>query len=258
MNCFTKQHEVEVRQLGFSLVNGAVDQSLAETMRDSLERIALDQERSLNEITKIDSFMVHNPMVHDDVFFRVFENESIVAALDALLGETSILYAFTTSSMPPNGTNYSNRIHTDCPRIIPGYISNVGVIVALDDFTEENGATYFLPRSFEVAEAPDEEIFFKDAVRVFPRRGDIIVFNARTWHLGGLNSTASFRHAITLNACRSYMRQRFDYPRLLGWDRAKDFNPTLRRLLGYNVRVPSSMQEYYLPPTERLYLPNQG
>ena len=30
------------------------------------------------------------------------------------------------------------------------------------------------------------------------------------------------------------------------------------RYLGDNVRVPASMEEYYLPPDQRLYLPNQG
>jgi ectoine hydroxylase-related dioxygenase (phytanoyl-CoA dioxygenase family) len=31
-----------------------------------------------------------------------------------------------------------------------------------------------------------------------------------------------------------------------------------RQLLGFNVRVPASMDEYYLPEAERLYKPNQG
>ena len=34
--------------------------------------------------------------------------------------------------------------------------------------------------------------------------------------MGGMNSTDTARHAITFNVCRSYMRQRFDYPRLVG------------------------------------------
>jgi len=178
--------------------------------------------------------------------------------LDEFISNTSILYAFTTSSMPAGGTNYSNRIHVDSPRVIPGYISQIGVIVALDDFTEENGATFMLPKSFERTTPPTEEEFYKGAERVCPRRGDLVVLQPRTWHLGGKNHTVNDRHAITLSACRSFMRQRFDYPRLINPALAETLTPTLRRLLGFNVRVPASLDEYYVPEEQRLYKAGQG
>ena len=31
-----------------------------------------------------------------------------------------------------------------------------------------------------------------------------------------------------------------------------------RRLLGMNVRMPTTLDEFYLPPDQRLYLPAQG
>ena len=149
-------------------------------------------------------------------------------------------------------------MHVDSPRVIPGYMTNLGIIVALDDFTEANGATYFLPKSFERTDVPTEQEFFAGARRVFPKRGDIVVFNARSWHLGGQNTTSEDRHAVTLNACRSYMRQRFDYPRLIDDELAAGLSPTLRRILGFNVRIPASLDEYYLPEDQRLYKANQG
>ncbi|MEZ5224997.1 MAG: hypothetical protein R2743_26135 [Ilumatobacteraceae bacterium] len=63
---------------------------------------------------------------------------------------------------------------------------------------------------------------------------------------------------MTINACRSYMRQRFDYPRMIGPEIASSLSPVLRRLLGYDVRVPTSLEEYYLPEDQRLYKANQG
>jgi len=33
---------------------------------------------------------------------------------------------------------------------------------------------------------------------------------------------------------------------------------TGRRFLGFDVRVPTSLDEYYLPPDQRLYKSNQG
>ena len=128
----------------------------------------------------------------------------------------------------------------------------------IDDFTDENGATYFLPGSFGRADRPSDEEFFAGAVRVHPKAGDLVVFNACTWHMGGENHTDRERHAATINVVRSYMRQRFDYPRMVPPEVVDTLSPTLRRVLGFNVRVPTSLDEYYVPPERRLYLANQG
>jgi ectoine hydroxylase-related dioxygenase (phytanoyl-CoA dioxygenase family) len=258
MSEFTSAHAAAVRTDGFTIVEGAFDTPLAERMRGLLAHHAEQQHREADPRRAIDDYMVHNLMVLEDDFMQVLANPCIVAALDELLGATSLVYAYTSSSMPAGGTNYSHRVHVDCPRVIPGYPTNVGVIVALDDFTTENGATYFLPGSFERTTPPTEDEFFANAVRVYPRRGDIVVFNARTWHLGGMNTTDRDRHALTLNACRSYMRQRFDYPRMIEPEVAAVLSPVLRRLLGFDVRVPTSLDEYYLPEEQRLYKAGQG
>ncbi len=243
---------------GFSVVRNAVDVELVTEWRGELAALVRQQRECLTERTAADDYMVHNPMLLQPSFFGVLEHPSVVAALDTFLGDTSIVYAFTTSSMPARGSNYSRRVHVDSPRVIPDYMTNLGVIIALDQFTEENGATYFLPGSFERVDPPSDDEFFAGAERVFPDRGDLVVFNARTFHFGGVNSTDEDRHALTINACRSYMRQRFDYPRMIDDDAASAFSPTLRRVLGYDVRVPASIEEYYLPEEQRLYKANQG
>jgi ectoine hydroxylase-related dioxygenase (phytanoyl-CoA dioxygenase family) len=129
---------------------------------------------------------------------------------------------------------------------------------ALDKFTEENGATYFLPDSTERVVAPTEQEFLDHAERVFPNAGDAVIFNARTWHMGGINMTDRARHGFAFQACRSFMRHRFDYPRMVPPDILALLGETGRRFLGFNVRVPASLEDYYLPPDQRLYKSNQG
>lgn len=248
----------EVNTIGFTVVSGAVTPDEVAVLRPTLANLAKQQRASATEASAVDDYMVHNLMLLDQVFMDLLENPSVVAALDTFLTNTSIVYAYTSSSMPAGGTNYSHRIHNDSPRIIPDYMTNLGVIVALDDFTDDNGATFFLPGSFTRADPPGEDEFFSNAVRVYPKAGDLVVFNACTWHLGGTNTTDRERHAATLNAVRSFMRQRFDYPRMIPPEQQETLGPTLRRLLGFNVRVPTSLEEYYVPAEQRLYLAGQG
>lgn len=202
--------------------------------------------------------MVHNLMVRGAPFARLLENPKLQEYFSSLLGDTCILYAYTSSSMPAGGSNYSHRIHVDSPRFIPGYWTNAGMMLALDDYTEENGATYFLPGSHKSPDVPSQEHFFQQAQRAFPRAGDAVVFSARTWHMGGQNRTETPRHAVTMNICRSFMRQRFDYPRLVPEEIVNQLGSVGKRFLGFHVRVPVSLEEYYCPPGQRHYLANQG
>ena len=248
----------KIHTQGFAVVPGLIDGETIAVMKEQLQR-AVDEDLAVWEGREYpDRWMVHNLMVRHPVFARFLENPVLHAYLSPLLGDTCILYAYTSSSMPPSGANYSHRVHVDSPRVIPGYWTNVGVMVALDDYTSENGATRFLPYSFEDEEPPSVEDFLQRSEETFPKAGDAVVFNARTWHMGGMNRSERPRHALTLNVCRSYMRQRFDYPRLVGPETLDHVGATGRRFLGFNVRMPASLDEYYLPEEERLYKAGQG
>ncbi len=250
---------LEVQERGFAVVPDVLPPESVPELRTRLQACVLeDLERWGSDPNYIDRWMVHNVMARHMAFARVMENETMQAYLSALLGETCIVYAYTSSSMPPKGTNYSNRVHVDCPRFIPDYTCNVGVMLALDQFTPENGATYFLPGGHLRPDKPTDEEFLAKAERVYPKPGDMVIFNARTWHLGGQNQTSDARHALTLNVCRAYMKQRFDYPRLVPPEIVDQLNETGRRFLGFNVRIPTSLEEYYVPESQRLYKANQG
>ena len=247
-----------VANRGFAVVPRAVAVAEVEAMRSDLE-LAIQQDIDTWDENPyyIDHWMVHNLMLRGGGFVSLLENRVIHGYLAELLSPHCILYAYTSSSMPPGGSNYSHRIHNDCQLLFPNYITNVGVVVALTNFTEENGSPYFLPGSQTSAGPPSESEFFASAERVFPRKGDAIIFNARCWHTGGSNRTGEARHAVTMNVCRHYMRQRFDYPRMMTAEILCLLGPLGRRFLGFDVRVPTSLEEYYRPPEERLFKPGQ-
>lgn len=246
--------EQSIRDDGFAVIGRVVDPATVADMRAALARVVEEDIRrwSDNPWYK-DHWMVHNLMMHDDLFLEFLENPVMHAYLDRLLSPSCTLYAYTSSSLPAGGSNFSRRIHVDAQAESVDYVTNVGVLVALDDFTDDNGATYFLPRSHLSLDVPSKERFFRDARRVYPKAGEAVVFNARTFHFGGENTTSSPRHAITLNACRHWMKQRFDYPRMLGAERLDRLGPVGRRFAGMDSRVPTSIEEYYVAPADRLF-----
>jgi ectoine hydroxylase-related dioxygenase (phytanoyl-CoA dioxygenase family) len=244
-------HEFNTK--GFVVIPSVLSSGEIQKLKSELE-VAIEKESQFHGGTSHkDHGMVLVCPMYGKSFVDLAGNAKAMDFFNAVMGEGCIVYAFTSSSMPPSKENYSTRVHIDCPRFIPGYITNMGGIFLLDDFTEENGATYFLPGSHLKPDEPTEEDFFKNAVRLKAPAGSACYFHGRLWHSGGKNSTQKWRHAVTINMCRSYMKQRLDLPRLLGPKAIEGATPLAAQKLGYWTRIPSSLEEYYLPPDKRLY-----
>lgn len=239
---------------GFALAGQVIDSKTVAEMRSALERAISEDIRqwSGNRWFK-DHWMVHNLLLRDDVFLEFLSSPILHAHLSRVLSPHCIVYAYTSSSLPPNGHNFSKRIHIDAQAQSVDCVTNVGVLIALDDFTDDNGATRFLPGSHLSLDVPDEAHFMKHSVRVYPKAGEAVLFNARTYHYGGENRTSRARHAITLNVCRPWMKQRFDYPSMLSSAQLEKLGPVGRRFVGMDSRVPRNLDEYYVAPEDRLY-----
>ena len=85
--------------------------------------------------------------------------------------------------------------------------------------------------------------------------GSAVYFNPRVWHSGGKNETDRWRHSLTLNMCRGYMKQRLDIPKIMALspvDLASADEKTLQKM-GFYAQVPESLDEYYLPPEKRKF-----
>ena len=241
---------------GYLVVEKFEHPSFCEKIRKEL-RTAIEAERNLYP-NAFDSGMVHNCFMHGASMRIHLESKKLRSITDTLLCKNAIIYAYQASSLPPESSNYGSRIHVDCPRFIPGYRTNLGYILALQDFTAENGATWVLPSSHLSPQIPDESVFNIGSIQLKCKKGDAIFFDARLVHKAGSNHTKGWRHAITINFCRPFMRSRFDFPKLIKdspW--LTDLNTSARKFLGFDVRMPSTIDEFYRPPHERLYLPNQ-
>jgi hypothetical protein len=238
---------------GCMIVQGALPEEFIGQAVAELES-AIAQEAQWHGTTEYQDYgMVLICSLYGGAFWKLFDLPSVTQPFEAVLGEGCIAYAYTSSSMPPGRQNYSARIHVDCPRVIPNYVTNMGATILLSDFTEDNGATYFLPRSYERLEPPSEQEFFANSERLVAPKGSIFFFNARTWHMGGRNTTDRWRHALTINMCRSYMRQRIDIPRAMSHMNLDGLSKKAAQKLGFEVQIPASMDEYYQPPEKRKF-----
>jgi ectoine hydroxylase-related dioxygenase (phytanoyl-CoA dioxygenase family) len=85
-----------------------------------------------------------------------------------------------------------------------------------------------------------------------------VFFNPRVWHAGGANTTEKVRSGLTIYGVRSFMKPRLDFPRMIQPDVIEHQSERVKRILGFDTRVPTSMEEFYVPASERLYKGGQG
>lgn len=129
----------------------------------------------------------------------------------------------------------------------------VNALVMLDDFTLENGATHILPHSQNMLEQPTDEHFYAHASRATGERGSILLFDSRMWHATGRNTTNAPRRALTLTFTSPFFKPQLDYARLFGYGNLGRCNAWMRQVLGFNARVPESLDEFYVPVEQRFY-----
>ena len=247
----------EVNELGYSLVENFLNEEEIAHFRLLVHEAVNDFDIKKNPYREKEKYHIHDLLLQNGDFLKLFEDPRLQQLVSLFLNDYWTLYAFTSSSVPPQGTNYARRVHNDCPRNIPNYITNMGVIWPLDDYTPTSGSLEVLSGSHIGKARLDEEEFNKNKKSIYCKAGDFIIFNARLVHRTDINSTDNFRHSLTMNACRHYMKPRFDWVRMLPSALCDSVNEQARRILGFHSRTPASLDEYFVSPEERLYKAGQ-
>ncbi|XKE44011.1 phytanoyl-CoA dioxygenase family protein [Halomonas organivorans] len=169
-----------------------------------------------------------------------------------------ILCCSTPTAGYASKRNYLQKIHRDTRTYIQDYKIRLNMIVMLDDFTVERGATEILSGSHHREEKPNEEYFSENCEPIIGKAGSVVLFNSYLWHRGGRNITENTRVALTIGYTRPFIKPQVDYARMLGEEYGKKISPLTRQVMGYNSRVPVSLDEWYRPVEDRLYHADQG
>lgn len=238
---------------GSMLLPGVLDSETIAALRRQLED-AIAAEAALQRGKAFADYgMLLAAPIHGGAMLKLAGNEALFAPVNALLGETCIIHVYTSSSLPPNATNYGGRIHHERSDRYPDIADFVGMIILLDDFTEENGATWYLPGSHRKREEPGEGYFYANARRLVATAGSVFYFDWRLYHAGGENKTQFWRHALAMGITPAYQKQKIDLPRAIPAKFTNEINAFAKQKLGFFSQPPVSIEEYYKPPHERSY-----
>ena len=163
----------------------------------------------------------------------------VLAVVDRVLGPISTSYQLHLTQMIciwPGGPAQS--LHRDqwCFDMFPfppEMDVEVSTIWALDDFTEENGATRIIPNSlFDPASAT------ADVHRTIPAtmpKGSVVLYTGRTIHGGGANRSDAVRRALNVDYILGWLRQEENQYLSCPPDVARTLPERLQKLAGYSM-----------------------
>ena len=188
------------------------------------------------------------------VFQTLLEQAWLDQELKVLLEGPYILNSFGGVVNPPEQSAYVHQIHRDQRTFIPDFRLMINLLVMLDDFLPENGATWLLSGSQNQVQPPSSESFFAKAKQICAPAGSLLLFDSRLWHAAGQNTTSAVRRGLTLTYSRPFLKPQFDY---MGQVKGS-LSAHLKQILGEYSRVPASLEQWYQPPDQRFYRPGQG
>lgn len=114
----------------------------------------------------------------------------------------------------------------------------VNFLIALTDFTEENGATRVIPGSNDWDDYEDRGTP-EMTVPAEMKAGDVIFFNGKVSHGGGANVTENqLRRGLTIPLQPSFLTPEEAYPLLVDLELAKTLSPRVQKLLGFRSQYP--------------------
>ena len=185
----------DIREFGVARIEGVLEGTILARVRDALYRAAAsDLERGWNT-----RFIMDNPedktnqrvwglLSRDPVFSDLAEHPTALHFVRAVLGWPAMLSQYFGQHNRPrrrrDGAARRPGLRATTLGRDPG--SECGV--AIDDFTDENGATRIVPGSQRQNRAPTAEDGGHTVALEAPA-GSVIVMEGRVWHRTGFNRT---------------------------------------------------------------------
>ena len=248
-----ERHIYELKVLGFTIIENVVPQSTITKMKKLIDKGLVEDSLRYSKFPSKKNDLIVDLVSLNIEFLEVIENDIFFSFIEKILGDDAILYSFTSTILRPKIIDDVQQIHVDSYKFIQNYDHGLLATIALDDFFTDNGATLYLPGSHNFPYKPDELTFDRYSVSTSRKAGDVIFFNPRVWHKAGYNNTESIRYAITAYFTKSFIKQRFDFPKMLDFNDLNNISEKMLVLLGFNSCPPESVENYYLPLKERKF-----
>jgi ectoine hydroxylase-related dioxygenase (phytanoyl-CoA dioxygenase family) len=177
-----------------------------------------------------------NLVDYDEIFRWAIAEPKLLACIGHVLGPAFKLSSLNARSARPRST-WSQPLHCDTGELPDERGNRVcNILWMLDDFTEANGPTRYVPGTHKSGRLPQDALAdpgapHPDERLMLGKAGTVVIMNAHLWHGGTANRTGKPRLAMHSFYCRRDLPQQQYQKQLLRPEVQEQLSPELRRLL---------------------------
>lgn len=232
--------EADLAAEGFAIVEGALSAAETRAVRAALWRAmaASEQDGVPTRGYVFDTDDRNRRVFHllnlDQVFVDLIQQPLALGSVRLQLGEDFLISNFSANITAPGSGRM--QLHADqgyVPSPWPDRPLACNVAWLLDDFTEENGGTRYVPHSHlkGMNPSPGDEQF---SLPILAPAGSLLVMDGRLWHQTGANrSGATERAALFGYYVKRWLRPQVNWNAALWPETVASLTPALLDLLGY-------------------------
>lgn len=229
-------HLEELEENGYVILEGVLDREQQEALRGVLQPHFERHLFGRNPFEGQNTQRVYGLLAKSRLFDALVAHSAVMAACEATLGPGFLLSVAHAILIHP-GEAAQGLHHDDSfyPLPRPRKALGVSTIWALDDFTEDNGATRIVPGSHRWNDdRPDDA----EASPVLMPAGSLLIFLGTLYHGGGENRSAASRLGLTIQYCPAWARQQENFILGVPAGEVPCLSETVQELIGYGIHPP--------------------
>lgn len=237
----------QVARVGYAVLDSGYTMDEINELSEAFNRARADYVQKYGEARLRSANELHTvraPLIHGgSIFIRLATNQNLLNVLGRLIVGKFILNQQNGVINPPGEAYSQGAWHRDLP--YQHYFSStplaVNALFCLDEFTQENGATFVLPASHRDVNFPSAKYIQSNAFQVEARAGQYILLDCMLFHSGGFNRTNVERRAVNHVFTIPYFKQQI---RLSEFLREADIKPDQMEIFGAGFEEATSIEQY--------------
>lgn len=208
---------------------------------------------------------VNNLVTHSKTFREQILNHDLIHALGEhfFREESGDWWLQATQMIQIGPGNTAQALHRDLenfPAIIGmgknGPCVTANCMIALTDFTEENGATRVVPGSHQWDDfnmSIEDRFKHENTLPALMKAGDMLIWEGKVVHSGGENKTADeYRRGITIPMTPGYFTPEETYAFSIDLDVVRTLPARVQKIIGFRSIFPSTGNGLWQHNFERL------
>src|SRR5271166_2747558 len=222
---------------GYVVVTGMLDADGVEAARADLDRVLQSTRTGRNSFEGFDTQRIYALFAKTRTFDQAAISPLLLGVLDQVLGHYQLSAPVGIRIGPGERAQMLHRDDAVYPLPEPHPPVVVNTMWPLDDFTEENGATRFVPGShgWEPGRHPTDGDPVMTATMA---PGSAMFYLGSLWHGGGANRAGQPRLGVILEYAAAWLRPQENHCLAVPRDIARQLPERLQELLGYNIYPP--------------------